>query len=82
MGELSDVYKYLMTEKAVRFLSDVPTNRTRGNGHELKIRKFLLKTKNHFFYSECGQTLEQVTQRGCKLFPCGDSQKKTQHTPG
>lgn len=45
------MYKYLMNEKGVRFLSVVPTNRTRSNGHELKIRKFPQKTKRTLFFT-------------------------------
>ena len=35
-----------------------------------------------FFKCECGQTVEQVVQRGCGVSICGDTQKPSRHGPG
>lgn len=53
--ELIIVYKYLLAliqEVEARVFSLVPTERTWVNRNELKILKFHLKTRKHFFY--CG----------------------------
>jgi len=51
-GDLLNAYKYLKggcQDDAVRLFSVVPRNRTRGNGHKLKHRKFQLKMRKNFF---------------------------------
>ena len=51
-GNLINMYKYLMRgkeEEGARLFSAVPTDRTRGNGHRLKTRKFNLNARKHFF---------------------------------
>ena len=51
-GDLRNADKYLQgggQEDGVRLFPVVPSDRTRGNGHKLKQRKFRLNTKKNFF---------------------------------
>jgi len=52
LGDVIYAYKYLKgwcEEDGAKLLPVVPSNRTRGSGHKLKQRKFLLNVRKNFF---------------------------------
>jgi len=67
-GDLINAYKYYnggFQEDGIRLFSVVPSDKTRGNGHKLKHRKF---HRN----SEGDGALEQAAQGGCGVCFSGD----------
>lgn len=87
MRDLKDIYKYMKgehKEDGARLCSEVPSARTRGNGHKLTHRRFPLNIRKHlgFFYCKGDQALTQVAQGGCGISILGDTQKPSGRDPG
>jgi len=76
------VYKYLNGDEETRLFSVVPSDRSRGNGRNLKCMKLHLNTKNPTFYSGGDQTLTQVSQIGFEVSLFGNIKKPSGHDPG
>jgi len=69
-GDLINAYKYLKVgcqEDRVRLFSVVPGDRTKGNGHKLKHRKFRVNMRKNFFPL-------RVTEGGCGVSFSVDTQ--------
>ncbi|GAB0187141.1 mitochondrial enolase superfamily member 1 [Grus japonensis] len=86
VGKLINVYKHLKggwREDGAVLFPVVPSDRTRGNRHKLKHRRFCLNIRKHFFYYEGDKAVAQGAQRGGRLSTLGDdTQKPSGHGPG
>jgi len=60
-------------EDGARLFSVVPSNRTRGDGHKLKHRKFQLKMRKNFFPLRVTEPWNRA-QEGCGVSFSGDIQ--------
>lgn len=63
-----------------RVFSMIPSERTRGNGH--KQQEIPSDKKKILFYSEGGQALEEVAQKGCGASIFVDIKIPTGHCAG
>lgn len=82
---LINAYKYLKEggkEDRVRLVSDMPNDRTRGDGHKLKHRRFPLHSRKQFFHCDSYLALAQTAQGGCGDSFLGDTQEPSGHSTG
>ncbi|KAK4829453.1 hypothetical protein QYF61_004671, partial [Mycteria americana] len=69
-------------EEGARLFSVMSCDRTRGNGHKWKYKKFHLSIRKSLFYCDGDRTLKWVAQRSCGACILGDIQNPTGHGPG
>lgn len=85
-GDLVIVHKYLeggCKEDGARLLSDVPSDRTRGNEHKLKHRSFPLNIRKHFLTMRITKHCHSlIGQKGCGVSTFADIQKSSGHSSG
>ena len=76
-GDLRNAYKYLKggcQEDGARLFSVLPSDRTRGNGHKLKRRKFRLNMRKNFFPLRVTEHWHRLPQGGSEVSFSGDIQ--------
>jgi len=75
-GDLTNAYNFLKGGRqgdGARLFSVVPSDRTRGNGHKLKDRKFHLNLRKNFFTLRVTEPWNRLT-RGLVVSFSGDIQ--------